>query len=101
MAEQSIRQSCTLNSIFNYLRLRQVPASDVDYCFVGLDFSQRIRKGIYGINQMKRPIAIVDRGESLKNRVYRHVVAQIEETYVEGFPILKKEFCERNRVALL
>jgi hypothetical protein len=101
MEEQSIRKICTLNSIFNYLRLRQVPASDVEYCFVGLSHSQIIRKGLNVMKRIKRQIVIIDRGESLKNRVYRQVVKEIEEAYVEGFPILKKEFCAMNGVTLL
>jgi hypothetical protein len=53
------------------------------------------------MKHVKRQIVILDRGESLKNRVYRQVVKEIEEAYVEGFPLLKKGFCAMNGVTLL
>jgi hypothetical protein len=94
IAEKQIRQRCTLNSIFNYLRLDRGPS--VEYSFGGLSHRKYFGKVIKAIRESNPCFDDrIDPNESMKGRVYRQMVAEIEDKYTDEFSILKREFSQR------
>jgi hypothetical protein len=80
-----------------------LPASGADYRFVGLPYNKFFGKVVESIQRDFRPN--IDSKmyyiESMKNRVYRQVVEEIEEKYFSQFSALKTAFCAKYGVALL